>query len=396
MGFSKRMWVALGLLGLFTLVLGGAFVITSGLVVDRQSAWIVLLLAIPATLGCGYFIHRLVRGLSAKLSNGVEQLNQSVLQIVTAADQVASSSQTLAQGASEQAATLEETSSSGQEINAMTQGSAENSRSAATLMREVDLRVAKANEALGLLVSSMGNISESSERIAGIIKVIDQIAFQTNILALNAAVEAARAGEAGMGFAVVADEVRSLAQRCADAAKDTTNLIKESVDNAQDGRRRLSEVTALIQDITASSSTVKNLVDQVSQAGSEQARGINQISGALHQLEQVTQRNAASAEESAAASEELRSQAAVMENVVSSLGNLLSRRAAHLELEPVVASAPARQSRILSAALSKPSGRAGGTVRTAAPKRAPASATSSRPTLDRSSFPLDDREFQNF
>jgi methyl-accepting chemotaxis protein/methyl-accepting chemotaxis protein-1 (serine sensor receptor) len=339
-------------------------------------------------VGAGFYFFRVIGSFSKKLKGAVEQLNNSSLMIASAAEQVASSSQTLAQGASEQAATLEETSASGQEMNAMTQRNAENSQNAAALMREVDIRVVRANEALTLLVTSMGQISDSSERIAGIIKVIDNIAFQTNILALNAAVEAARAGEAGMGFAVVADEVRNLAQRCAVAARDTTALIKESAENAKDGRARLNEVSSLIEDITRNSSKVKTLVDEVNQAGTEQARGIDQVSRALTQLEKVTQQNAANAEESAAASEELRSQTEIMKGVVHTFESLLSG-GVRIEVGPRIANAPAPEpdQPVIYSNTEDPV-----PVR----QEAPVTTTAASSTLDRSSFPLDDDEFQSF
>ena len=141
----------------------------------------------------------------------------------------------------------------------------------------------------------------SSDKISKIIKTIDEIAFQTNILALNAAVEAARAGEAGMGFAVVADEVRNLAQRCAQAAKDTAGLIEESIAKSNDGKPKLDQVAKAIAAITEDSGKVKTLVDEVSLGSQEQARGLEQISKAIAQMEQVTQKTAASAEERSAA-----------------------------------------------------------------------------------------------
>jgi methyl-accepting chemotaxis protein/methyl-accepting chemotaxis protein-1 (serine sensor receptor) len=159
--------------------------------------------------------------------------------------------------------------------------------------------------------------------VAKIIKVIDEIAFQTNILALNAAVEAARAGEAGMGFAVVADEVRNLAQRCAQAAKDTAALIEESIVKSNDGKTKVDQVAVAIRAITEDSAKVKTLVDEVSLGSQEQTRGIEQVAKALTQMEQVTQQSAANAEESAAAAEELTAQASTLMEVVHQLSSMV-------------------------------------------------------------------------
>ena len=284
------------------------------------------LLALAVGLGC--LLGILITGsINRALRRSADQLRSSAQRIVAASTQVASVSEELAQGASEQAASLEETSASSHEVSATTQRNAENSHTAAALMSDVDRKVGDANGRLELLVASMREISGSSERIAKIIKVIDEIAFQTNILALNAAVEAARAGEAGMGFAVVADEVRNLAQRCADAAKNTTTLIEESVTNAQSGTIRLSEVSEAIRGITEYTAKAKILVDEVSASGVEQARGIDQISAALTQMEAVTQRTAGNAEEGASASQELKAQAVSLENVVVTLEELVSKNA---------------------------------------------------------------------
>jgi methyl-accepting chemotaxis protein len=244
-------------------------------------------------------------------------------QLASAATQVSAASQSLALGSSEQAASLEETSSSSEEIGSMTRKNAENSKVAAEFTSQVDQRVAAANQTLGYMITSMTEINTSSEKVSKIIKVIDEIAFQTNILALNAAVEAARAGEAGMGFAVVADEVRNLAQRCAQAAKDTAALIEESMSKSKDGMTRLDQVAEAIRSITESASKVKTLVDEVNLGSQEQARGIEQISKAIVQMEQVTQKNAANAEESASASEELSGQAETMKGVVNELQALV-------------------------------------------------------------------------
>jgi len=205
----------------------------------------------------------------------------------------------------------------------MTRKNAENSKVAAEFTGEVEQRVTGANRTLEHMVASMTEINTSSEKVSKIIKVIDEIAFQTNILALNAAVEAARAGEAGMGFAVVADEVRNLAQRCAQAAKDTASLIEESMTKSDDGMAKSNQVAEAIRSITESVAKVKTLVDEVNLGSQEQARGIEQISRAITQMEQVTQKNAANAEESASASEELSAQAETMRGVVRELEALV-------------------------------------------------------------------------
>ena len=271
-----------------------------------------------------------LRSLASDLAEGAEQ-------ITSASSQVASSSQGLAQGASEQAATLEETSASSEEITSMTRKNAENSQSAATMMGEVDRSVTEGNRTVEQMVKSMREITSSSDKISKIIKVIDEIAFQTNILALNAAVEAARAGEAGMGFAVVADEVRNLAQRSAQAAKDTAALIEESINKSNEGSTKLQQVTAVIQAITDNATKVKTLVDEVSLGSQEQARGIEQISKAISQMDQVTQSTAANAEESASASEEMSAQAEALSHIVQQLRSLVgsgqhdsARRLQHL------------------------------------------------------------------
>jgi methyl-accepting chemotaxis protein len=276
-----------------------------------------------AGLGSATAAFLIVRSSTAALRRLGTDLLEGAQQVAAASGQIASSSQSLAQGASEQAATLEETSSSTTEITAITRKNADNTNAVAGLMEESARLVGDANHNLEDMVRSMKEINGSSEKISKIIRVIDEIAFQTNILALNAAVEAARAGEAGMGFAVVADEVRNLAQRSAQAAKDTAALIEESIGKSREGGQKLDLVAQSIGRITASSAQVKTLVDEVNAGSQEQARGIEQIGGAVGQMEQVTQRSAASAEESAAASEEMASQAESLREMVDRLGQLV-------------------------------------------------------------------------
>ena len=173
------------------------------------------------------------------------------------------------------------------------------------------------------MVVQMNEIGNSSNKIARIIKVIDEIAFQTNILALNAAVEAARAGEAGLGFAVVADEVRNLAQRCAQAARDTAGLIEDSISASRDGNARLDQMAGNVRAMTENSTKVKSLVDEVNMGSQEQARGMEQIARAVMQMEQVTQRTAASAEESASAGTDLNSHADALRALVHEMRSMV-------------------------------------------------------------------------
>ena len=264
-----------------------------------------------------------VRGITRSLHLTAVDLRDGAQQVASAATQVSSSSQSLSRGASEQAASLEETSASMEEMASMTRKNAENTDSAAQLMGDADRLVDSANTALGEMVTSMKSISEASTRVAKIIKTIDEIAFQTNILALNAAVEAARAGEAGMGFAVVADEVRNLAQRSAQAARDTAVLIEESVTRSQEGTAKVEIVAGSIRSITDAVARARGLVDEVSVASRQQTQGIDQVTQAIAQMERVTQSTAATAEESAAASEELSAQAEAALSIVTSLETMV-------------------------------------------------------------------------
>lgn len=290
-------------------------------IVSTQSTvrWITWLTLIVAALGGGALMFFVVRGVNHALLKTVADLAEGAEQVASAAGQLSTSSQSLAQGSSEQAASLEETSASAEEITAMTRKSGENAKVAAEVMATVDQQVKDGNRTLQEMLGAMEEINNSSQKISKIIKVIDEIAFQTNILALNAAVEAARAGEAGMGFAVVADEVRNLAQRSAQAAKDTSALIEESVAKSGEGRTKTQKVAEVIRSITQSSEKVKTLVDEVHVGSQEQTRGIEQISTAVAQMDQVTQTTAANAEEGASASEELTAQAESLRAIVRDL-----------------------------------------------------------------------------
>jgi methyl-accepting chemotaxis protein/methyl-accepting chemotaxis protein-1 (serine sensor receptor) len=286
---------------------------------QESSIWWAAMSAIALALATGIGVLFAVQRIGKTLRHVAAELADGAEQVAGAASQVSASSQSLALGASEQSASLEETSSSTEEINSMTHKNSENSQASRQLMAEVAEQIRVGNDKLAQMVSSMQGIRESSEKISGIIKVIDEIAFQTNILALNAAVEAARAGEAGMGFAVVADEVRNLAQRCSQAAKDTAALIEESIAKSNAGARKLEEVTGAMAGVTANTNQVKNLVAEVSLSSQEQVRGLDQVSRAIAQMGQVTEKTAASAEQSAAASEELNAQSENLRSLVNQL-----------------------------------------------------------------------------
>ena len=281
----------------------------------RWLGWGLTLLSLLVGIAFVLLVKHTVRDLN-RLSR---RLSEGSSQVAHAATQVSASSQALAQGASEQAATLEETSSSAQQVTSMTSQNTEKTRVAAGLVDDSGRQFEGANQKLGEMVTAMEEISGASNQVAKIIKVIDEIAFQTNILALNAAVEAARAGEAGMGFAVVADEVRNLAQRSAQAAKDTQQLIETAVSKSAHGAQKVQEVAEAIALVSKQAQEIKALVDEVSAGSAEQAKGLDQIAGSMSQMEQVTQKAAAGAEESAAAGQELNAHAASLLSLVREL-----------------------------------------------------------------------------
>lgn len=250
------------------------------------------------------------------LDEAMAVVTDAVDQVTSASGQIASGSQSLAQGANEQASALEEISSSLEEMSSMTKQNSENAGQAHGLTDGARKAADRGNESMQEMISAIGKIKQSADETANIVKTIDEIAFQTNLLALNAAVEAARAGEAGKGFAVVAEEVRNLAQRCAEAAKNTSSMIEESVHNAEDGVHISSEVAEVLKEIHQGSGKVNDIVAEIAAAVKEQAAGIDQVNTAVSQMDQVTQQNASNSEESASAAEELSGQAEQLKNMV--------------------------------------------------------------------------------
>lgn len=257
------------------------------------------------------------------VNNTLNSLNQILINVKTTVDevthaamQVSDTSQGLSQGATEQAASLEEITSSMNQIGGQTKLNAENAGMANTLATNARDAAEKGNSEMSLLTNAMNEINASSHSISKIIKVIDDIAFQTNLLALNAAVEAARAGRHGKGFAVVAEEVRSLAARSAKAASETSEMIENSIKTVDRGAELVEKTGEALKLIQSESVKVADIIGEITTSSNEQAQGIAQINEGLHQIDRVTQTNTASAEESASAAEELSGQAAQLNELV--------------------------------------------------------------------------------
>lgn len=277
------------------------------------------------------------RAIAEPIKQMTGSLNDASAQVAAASSQVASASQSLAQGSSEQASALEETSSSLEEMSSMTRQNADNAAQAKGLMGEAERNFIKLGGLMQTMVTSIQEVTTSSEETGKIIKTIDEIAFQTNLLALNAAVEAARAGEAGAGFAVVAGEVRNLAMRAADAAKNTSGLIENTIVTVKNSRDLTEQTQNAFKENMEISTKVGQLVDEIAAASSEQAQGIGQIGKAVAEMDKVVQGTAASAEESASAAEEMNAQAVQMKGYVEKLTRIINGEDTSRE----VAAAPA-------------------------------------------------------
>ncbi len=309
---------------------------------SSSSNLLLVVLVAGLALGAGVAF-LLTRAITAPIARASATLRGSAEETTGAAAQVSTASQNLAEGSSEQAAALEETSASLEEISSMARHSADSAAKAKDLAAATRNAAEAGASEMAEMKRAMDGIKESSANIAKIVKSIDEIAFQTNILALNAAVEAARAGEAGAGFAVVAEEVRNLAQRSAQAARDTTERIEDSITRSEAGVRISERVADSFSQIVGKARNVDELVGEIATASREQTQGIGQVTTAVAQMDKITQANAANAEESASAAEELNAQAEMLREAVIGLDTFIgldtapretARPAAHFESPP--------------------------------------------------------------
>lgn len=258
-----------------------------------------------------------LRKMNSRLNSTLNQIELSAEQVSSGSDQMASGAQALSQGAVEQAASVEELAATIEGILSQVQETARNAQDARSHSTESGTETATCNLQMQEMMEAMDEINRKSAEIGKIIKTIEDIAFQTNILALNAAVEAARAGTAGKGFAVVADEVRNLASKSADASNNTSELIEGAVKAVDKGRKIANETAESLMRVVESTETVSSIVDKIAEAAAEQSSSLGQVTEGMNQISSVVQTNSATAEESAATSQELSSQAQVLKELVS-------------------------------------------------------------------------------
>ncbi len=269
------------------------------------------------TLGDQDTFGNAIASMVGSLNSMFKDINTASNQVSTGSVQIADGAQLLAQGATEQSATVQQLSASVTEVNGQTKANAALADDAKKLGEDIRVNAERGNRQMEQMIGAVGEISDASTAIGKVIKIIDDIAFQTNILALNAAVEAARAGQHGKGFAVVADEVRSLAAKSAEAAKNTSELIATSIEKSEQGAAISKETAASLSQIVEGINQSSELVSRIAQSSNEQSVSMAQIGEAIDQVSQVIQQNSATAEESAAASEEMSGQASMLKELIS-------------------------------------------------------------------------------
>lgn len=260
-----------------------------------------------------------IKKIGKKINMVIDGVNSGAEQVFDTTLQVTSASQSLAEGTAQQASSIEETSSTMEEMASMTRGNAEHANQAKDMMVEAQEIVRKVEKHMDDMGLAIENITRSSQETEKVIKTIDEIAFQTNLLALNAAVEAARAGEAGAGFAVVADEVRNLAIRAAESAKNTATLIGDTIAAVKSGNELTAATKEAFQENISITDRVHQLVQEISAASTEQSQGIDQVNSAINEVDTIVQQNAPRAEQLAGAAAETNLQAKEMKSFVNDL-----------------------------------------------------------------------------
>lgn len=296
----------------------------NGIMIGHQSWSLHTILWLLATIAVSTGIQYLVgKSVSSSIDGIAHNLSITASNVTEASKKLTHTSNQLADGTTKQASSIQETSSTLEESASMLHQTTQNTKQAAILAKHAKDAASKGNVEMHKMLGSMDELKKSSAEISKIIKVIDEIAFQTNILSLNAAVEAARAGDAGKGFAVVAEEVRNLAQRSAQAAKDTAAIIESNINLSEQGLKISEQVNGSLLEINNEANKVSELLDEISTASQEQEIGINQINKAISQMEYVVQANASTAQESSSSAELLSSYSDNMKDIINSLVGLV-------------------------------------------------------------------------